>query len=1348
MPSATDPVMAPLPVATLATPTGQPVPPMMGNRGFNIGHQKVGLEVDFARKQLKGFTEVTINPTDSTLKQIRLNSRQCKIIKATVNGKPVYHIKHNEPYNKFKIHNTSTVYQHQMLRRKLDGVLHDPPDHELVITLPKMKIEPADPFSIATQHALSNRSTGRATPDAGAGVSTPGPMLTARPDNMYTPYAPLMLRIEYEIKNIRDGFTFVGCESGDMRYPHAYTTNSPLPGAACCLFPTLDGIHERWTWDIEITVPRTIGDIFKTPESEKLKGKMNNGINGTHDDPEDTPMTSRAEDDGGEGDDDLDFMVVCSADPLDEPVCVPNLLDPWKKVFKFFQNQPIAPQHISFAVGPFENVSLSEYRDQENEEAMGIMTVDVLGYCLPGREADLKNTCMFLPKAIDFMVKEFGQYIFSSFKLCFVDDLTTDTVETASLAICSNKLLFPETIIDTIWPVTKSLTYSLAAQWAGIQVVPKDWADIWVIVGMAYWMTGCFLKNLMGNNEYRFRLKKDAEKICELDIDRPSLYAQGFQVPIEPDQLDFIKLKAPVVLTILEKRLWKLSSSMVLHRVVRKTFLSAVAGELKNGLMSTAHFIRLCEKNSHNKLEPFFQQWVYGSGYPRFEISQRFNKKRMIVEMGIRQVQSQQTPQRRMTPTDFWKAASENQRHIVIGPVQPVFTGPMTIRIHEADGTPYEHVVDLKEGYTKLDIPYNTKYKRLKRSRRQKERAAAGAGVDVSVEVHQNDDVLLYCLGDVLQSEEEVDDWQMSDWTKEDEEKMSQESFEWIRMDADFEWICTLNIGQPDYMFLSQLQQDRDVIAQYDSIRHFASVRESALISSILVRTLMDRRYYYGIRVEAAMALARCATADLDWLGQTHLMKAFQEFFCFPNSSIPRGNDFSDFTAYYIQSAIPRALAGVRNISGDCPPSVKRWLIDCLRYNDNTNNAFDDSYYIANLMSSLAKTLTPSNKGNEFNYYEEQFEDQEGQDAQSLAIKEIERYKRMDAWKPSYRNIVSETALDILRGLTLRNVIDLDFKTFMPYTREGTLDTVRAKAFDCMIDLGALHEKPPLVRYICYTMGKDPSPYIRRHVQAAFGRGLGMIAMGEKKSVQNAHRMDPSSLTIEEVNVDPANTRKEELSKGTSVGAMAVLRKELQNHEIMKESLWDAVRSDKLGLIELRCILDMCAVLYEPKLSHIVVLKQQKHLSVEHVGKAMLKFKWAWGKPQKPKPAPVPAPSSAPSSVPSSAPSSAPASVKAPTPQPLPVAKPQTPVPPHRPSIKLITNPRGTANRGSQGQNGVSKKPKDPKSAVRRTASMSGSPTPSSMAPPPTPTASTPNSQPRKIILKLPKQSTLNGKTP
>ena len=47
----------------------------------------------------------------------------------------------------------------------------------------------------------------------------------------------------------------------------------------------------------------------------------------------------------------------------------------------------------------------------------------------------------------------------------------------------------------------------------------------------------------------------------------------------------------------------------------------------------------------------------------------------------------------------------------------------------------------------------------------------------------------------------------MADWTEEEE---------WIRIDADLEWIAAIAFDQKDYMWVSQLQRDRDVVAQYE----------------------------------------------------------------------------------------------------------------------------------------------------------------------------------------------------------------------------------------------------------------------------------------------------------------------------------------------------------------------------------------------------------------------------------------------------------------------------------------------------------------------------------------------------
>jgi len=133
---------------------------------------------------------------------------------------------------------------------------------------------------------------------------TPAP--TVRVDASTPAFVPVVVRIEFTLENIRDGFHFVGCDPGDQRFPHAYTTHSPLPGSSSAIFPCIDDVHEKCTWDLEITVPRTIGDIRRTTKSVCVGG--------------DIVMSGIGEADSGEiGEyNDLDLVVVCSGDMQDE----------------------------------------------------------------------------------------------------------------------------------------------------------------------------------------------------------------------------------------------------------------------------------------------------------------------------------------------------------------------------------------------------------------------------------------------------------------------------------------------------------------------------------------------------------------------------------------------------------------------------------------------------------------------------------------------------------------------------------------------------------------------------------------------------------------------------------------------------------------------------------------------------------------------------------------------------------------------------------------------------------------------------------------------------------------------
>lgn len=276
-------------------------------------------------------------------------------------------------------------------------------------------------------------------------------------------------------------------------------------------------------------------------------------------------------------------------------------------------------------------------------------------------------------QAIDFFTLAYGSYPFSNYKLCFVDDLFPDVLHTGSLSICSNRLLFPEDILEPLDRVTRQLVHALATQWMGINIIPKEAVDTWVVVGIAYFITDMFMRKLSGNNEYRYRQKRASDRTSEFDVARPSLYDTGPLITLDPSELEFMTLKAPLILFILDRRLTKASGSSGLSRIVSRVFLNAKVGDLANGAIDTNYFMKTCEKLGHAKLDVFFAQWVFGAGCPRFRINQRFNKKKLVVEMLIQQSQGE-LPERDLEKQTFMRDVKEEIHNVYAGPVQPVFT--------------------------------------------------------------------------------------------------------------------------------------------------------------------------------------------------------------------------------------------------------------------------------------------------------------------------------------------------------------------------------------------------------------------------------------------------------------------------------------------------------------------------------------------------------------------------------------------------------------------------------------------------------------------------------------------------
>lgn len=78
-----------------------------------------------------------------------------------------------------------------------------------------------------------------------------------------------------------------------------------------------------------------------------------------------------------------------------------------------------------------------------------------------------------------------------------------------------------------------------------------------------------------------------------------------------------------------------------------------------------------------------------------------------------------------------------------------------------------------------------------------------------------------------LETEEEEED------AEDDEHRLS---IDWIRIDPENEWLAIKSFAQADYMWVSQLEKDKDVVAQFEVFLLTATIskecRQSKLCQS------------------------------------------------------------------------------------------------------------------------------------------------------------------------------------------------------------------------------------------------------------------------------------------------------------------------------------------------------------------------------------------------------------------------------------------------------------------------------------------------------------------------------------
>ena len=281
---------------------------------------------------------------------------------------------------------------------------------------------------------------------------------------------------------------------------------------------------------------------------------------------------------------------------------------------------------------------------------------------------------------------------------------------------------------------------------------------------------------------------------------------------------------------------------------------------------------------------------------------------------------------------------------------------------------------------------------------------------------------------------------------------------------------------------------------------------------------------------------------------------------------------------------------------------------------------FSDSHYIATLLRSLAEAVSSNGKPRILNYdmmdsmMDEPSEDNHDDDIDFHrgCLEEIDRYRRMDEWIPSYNNVLSITVLDCKRRLVEAGAAEFGLVDFLQYTRDGTSDDLRLGAFESMMDLD-LVRNDKIFQWFLMVIGTDPSPYLREHMRRLFGKLLAALAIGEISVSTAELAAEDSGLTIEQdgltIEDTSTDTRKKSIDRKKTVpGALEALKEEIGGNEVLKKGMWAAISSPVISLQEMGQLLDICALLYTPNSSLVIKLKYPRYWKCRKVGKGKLVF--------------------------------------------------------------------------------------------------------------------------------------------
>jgi len=290
-----------------------------------------------------------------------------------------------------------------------------------------------------------------------------------------------------------------------------------------------------------------------------------------------------------------------------------------KRTYHWHEEIPHPAYLVSVVVGEYEEV---------RGEAGG---VPLYYYVHPGDAGAVQRTFGNTPAMLDFFSAAIGYpYPYEKYAQTVVGDFIFGGMENVSATTLTDAVLLDErAALD--FRSDALIAHELAHQWWGNLLTCKEWSHAWLNEGFATYFEALFTEHHRGRDEFRWEMQEFAREYFQEDRDkyRRPIVERRYAKPIEIFDRHLYE-KGALVLHMLRHELgddgfWK----SLRHYVRKHQFQNVETTDLKVAI----------EEATGRHLDAFFDQWVYGTGFPELDANWNWDAGNHQVRLRLRQTQ-------------------------------------------------------------------------------------------------------------------------------------------------------------------------------------------------------------------------------------------------------------------------------------------------------------------------------------------------------------------------------------------------------------------------------------------------------------------------------------------------------------------------------------------------------------------------------------------------------------------------------------------------------------------------------------------------------------------------------------